>query len=112
MRRSIGLAVLMVAATASWAAAPPGQPRALTAEEEKEVAALEARLGRHAAAGEFEEAAKVAGQVAAYRRQRQGAGHWQAVDAAFGVEAWRRLGTIPAGARAEAARARGLRRDG
>src|SRR5262245_1469341 len=106
MRRSIGLTVLMLGATAGWAAAPPGQPRNLTAEEENEVAALDARLARHGDAGEFEQAAKVAAQIAAYRQQRQGAAHWQAIDARFAVDGWRRLIAVPGKDRPEVVRAR------
>src|SRR5262245_21633424 len=105
MRRSIGVAVLMLAATVGWAAAPPGQPRNLTAEEEKEVAALDARLGRHFNAGEFEQGAKLAAQIASYRKQRQGAAHWQAIDARFAVDEWRRLIAVPGKDRSEVGRA-------
>src|SRR5262245_34157883 len=105
MRRSIAVAVLMLAATAGWGAAPPGQPRNLTAEEQKEVAALEARLGRHVGAGEFEQAAKVAAQIASYRKQRQGAAHWQAINARFAADDWRRLAAVPGKDRSEVLRA-------
>src|SRR5262245_55028529 len=93
MRPGIGLVVLVLVATA-WGAAPPGQPRTLTAQELKELDALLTRLGRHTAAGEFEQAAKMAQQVEEYRRQRQGAAHWEAIDARFAVEQWRRLAAV------------------
>src|SRR5262245_32568138 len=106
MRRGIlALALALLAAAAAWGAAPPALPRALTAQEEKEVAALNARLNRHANAGEFEDAAKVAQQIADYRRQRQGARHWQAIDASVAVDGWRRLAAVPARDRAEVVRA-------
>src|SRR5262245_24384197 len=105
MRRSIGVAVLMLAATVGWAAAPPGQPRNLTAEEAKEVAALDARRGRHFNAGEFEQGAKVAAQISSYRKQRQGAAHWQAIEARFTADDWRRLAAVPGKDRSEVVRA-------
>jgi hypothetical protein len=71
MRLSIVILCLL-AALSAWAAAPPAQPRNLTPQEEKELAALSARLNRHDDAGEFEQSAKVAQQIAQYRRQRQG----------------------------------------
>src|SRR5262245_27876715 len=112
MRCGIGLLGLVALAMAAWSAAPPAQPRALTDEEQKEVAALVTRQGRHVGAGEFEQAAKVAEQIAAYRRQRQGAGHWQAIDARFQVEEWKRLAAVPVKDRAEVLRARRLNRKG
>jgi hypothetical protein len=104
MQRGIGLVLLFGAATA-WAAAPPAQPRALTAEEQKEVAALDVRLSRHGDAGEFEQAAKVAAQIAVYRKQRQGAAHWQAIEARFAVDGWRQLIAVPGKDRPEVVRA-------
>src|SRR5262245_59694915 len=111
MRHSIGL-VLLFWATACWGAAPPGPPRNLTAEEEKEVAALVARLIRHGDAGEFEQAAKVAAQIATYRKQRQGAAHWQAIEARFAVDEWHRLIAVPGKDRSEVLRARTLSSQG
>jgi hypothetical protein len=68
-----GVTAVLLALTATvWGAAPPAQPRNLTPQEEKEVAALIARRDRHAEAREFEQSAKVAQQIAQYRRQRQG----------------------------------------
>jgi hypothetical protein len=73
--------VLVAVANVGWAAAPPGKTRELTAQEQKEVAALVARWNEHADSGAFEQAAKVAEQIADYRRAHQGARHWQAIDA-------------------------------
>src|SRR5262245_58436609 len=111
MRRSIGVAVLFWVAPA-WGAAPPGQPRNLTEEEAKEVAALDARVSRHFNAGEFEQAAKVAAQISVYRKQRQGAAHWQAIDARVTADDWRRLAAVPGKDRSEVVRASTLRSQG
>src|SRR5262245_7655512 len=106
------LALSGLGALGLFAAAPPPQPRHLTPQEEKEVAALIARRGRHGEAGEFEQSAKVAQQIADYRRERQGAAHWQTIDARFEVDDWRRRVTMPAKDRAEMVRARTLTGDG
>lgn len=81
MRRGIG-AVVTLALAAAWGAAPPAKWRDRTEEEEGEGAAWRARLDRHAEAGGFEEGGKLAERIAAYRRERQGSAHWQAVDRA------------------------------
>jgi tetratricopeptide (TPR) repeat protein len=104
MHRLIGLAVL-AGATAVWGAAPPVKWRALTAEEKKQVAAFEARVTRHQSAGEFEEAAKVAERIAKYRGERQGESHWEAAEARWEADRWRRRTTVPARDRAELLRA-------
>src|SRR5262245_288854 len=111
MRRCIGLVLLFGAAT-GWAAAPPGKPRALTAQEEKEVAALRTKLVAHALANEFEQAARVAEQIASYRRQHQGGGHLEAINARLDAEDWRRLVAVPVKDRAEVVRARKLNGEG
>src|SRR5262245_15460531 len=77
MRRLAVVAVLV--AQGVFAAAPPLWLRPLTAEEQKEIAAWQQRLERHVAAGEFAEAARLAGQIAAYREKRQGAWHWRVI---------------------------------
>src|SRR5262245_29269422 len=110
MRGCTGL-VLFLAATA-WGAAPPAQPRDLTEQEKKEVAALQARGARHASVGEFEQAAKVSQQIVDYRRDRQGARHHQAIDARFVLERWRRLARVPTKDRAEVLRAGRLHEEG
>jgi CHAT domain-containing protein/Tfp pilus assembly protein PilF len=112
MRCGISLALGLMLAFCLWAAAPPTLPRALTAQEEKELAALYARRDRHDEAREFEQSAKVAQQIAQYRRERQGAGHWQASDARFDVDYWRRLAAVPAKDRAEVVRAVKLNDEG
>ncbi len=61
-----GVLVLLVVATAN-AAAPPALPRNLTDQEQKEIAALQARLERHGSAGRFEQAARLAAKIAALR---------------------------------------------
>lgn len=105
-RRQVG--VVLLTAVAAQAAAPPPLWRELTVQEKKEVEALEERLHRHAAAGEFEQAAQVAEKIAAYRSGRQGAEHWEAIEARFEVEEWQRLARVPAQARPSVLRARDL----
>src|SRR5262245_54374585 len=112
MRWGIGRVVLVALAVAAWGAAPRARPRALTEEEAKEAAALTGRVIRHGIDGELEQAVKLAEQIAAYRRQRQGAGHWQAINARFAVQEWRRLVAVPAKARTEFLRARTLNNEG
>src|SRR5690348_16048298 len=77
------------------AAAPPALTRELTAIEQKNVAALQARLNRHYGAGELEQAARLAEQIAVVRARLQGAGHWQAIDARFAAGSWQRLAKVP-----------------
>jgi len=111
MRQPI-LALALVLVGSLWAAAPPALPRALTAQEQKEVDALLAKGTRHANAGEFEQATKVAQQIADYQRARQGARHWQAIDARFAVEDWKLMAAVAAKDRAEVLRARSINRQG
>src|ERR1041384_6523661 len=112
-RPALGLLLgLLAAPPLPPAAPPPARPRALTAQEQLEVARVEARLQRHANAGEFEEAARLAGQVAQLRRQRQGARHWQAIDARFALEEWQRRAKVPPRDRATVVRAVTLHGEG
>jgi CHAT domain-containing protein/Tfp pilus assembly protein PilF len=83
-------------------------PRNLTAQEHKEVRALETRLEGDAAEGKFAEAARLAEQVAGLRAQRQGARHWQAINARFKIADWQRFAKVPAADRAAIVQARGL----
>jgi hypothetical protein len=92
--RSLAAMMLIAAANLGWAAAPPGQTRDLTEQEQKEVAALDARFIKLTGDGEFEQAVKVLEKIADYRRTRQGARHWQAIDVRFTIEDWRRLATV------------------
>jgi tetratricopeptide (TPR) repeat protein len=112
MRSLLASAGLLFTAVVAWSAAPPPLPRNLTAQQEKEVDALDARLERHAAAGQFVQAARLAEQIVAYRERRQGARHWQVIDARLDVEDWRCLSTVPALDRAEVVRARALASEG
>jgi tetratricopeptide (TPR) repeat protein len=54
----------------------------------------------------------VAEQIAQYRRARQGARHWQSIDARFEVEEWQRLAAVPLKDRAEVGRALTLNSEG
>src|SRR5262245_23428750 len=108
MRRALMILLLAPLGVTARAAAPPLTWRALTAEEAKHVAALEARATRHAAAGEFEEAAALAEQMASFQAQRQGRRHWQAIDARLVAQGWRGLAAVPVKDRTEVLRARAL----
>src|ERR1700677_1966402 len=110
--RWLSAMVLGAAANVGWGAAPPGQTRDLTAAEQKEVAALEARLSKHASDGAFEQAAKVAQQIADYRRSHQGSRHWQAIDARFAIEEWKRLAAVAVKDRGEVMRGWSLNLEG
>jgi tetratricopeptide (TPR) repeat protein len=95
-------------AASAWSAAPPAKWRALTADEQKVVDAFNERLIDHLAAGEFEQIVNVAEQVVAYRQRRQGAAHWQVIDARFEAQRWQRLVPVRAKDSPELARAMGL----
>ena len=110
--RWLSAMVLVAAANVGWAAAPPGKTRDLTAQEQKEVAALVARLGKHVNDGAFEQAANAAQQIAEYRRAHQGSRHWQAIDARLAIEEWKRLAAVAVKDRAEVLRARRLNQAG
>ncbi len=110
--RLLSALVLVAAANVGWAAAPPARTRDLTAAEQKEVAALAARLGKHASDGAFEQAAKVAQQIADYRRARQGVRHWQAINARFAIEEWKWLAAVAVKVRPDVLRARRLNQVG
>jgi tetratricopeptide (TPR) repeat protein len=107
MRRlPASVVVLLVTMSVASGVAPPPLPRNLTAQEQKEVDALEARLQRHVAAGQFEQAAQLAEQIVAFRKHRQGAGHWETTDARFEVATWQSLARVPEGDRAAVVRAK------
>src|SRR4051812_43683507 len=98
MRRlQAGVLVLLATTLAASGAAPPPLPRNLTEQEQKEVDTLHAWMERHVMAGEFEQAVQPLEQVAALRAQRQGARHWQVIDARFAVPYWRLLTKVPEG---------------
>ena len=91
---------------AAWLSAqPPAHGRSLTPEEQKEVARLTGEVGSHALAGRFEDAVAVAKRVVEYRQARQGANHWQVLDARLLVEQWQRLALVPARNRTTVGRA-------
>jgi len=90
-----GLLGVLLAAVVADAAAPPPRLRNLTAEQEKEVRALQIRLAHAAAAGQFAEAARLAEQRAQVRTRWQGKGHWQAINARFEMMAWQHLAKLP-----------------
>ena len=102
-RLLLGLWLALIAA--AQGVAPPQRGRSLTAEEEKEVDRLERQLYRFVESERFEEAARMARQVADYRAQRQGTGHWEVSDARQEVERWQRLTPVPAKDRVEVVRA-------
>src|SRR5579859_4006567 len=104
--------LLVVAVSAARAVAPPAQPRDLTAREQKEVAVLQARLDRHATAGQFAEAARLAEQIASFRAHRQGARHWQAIDERFRVATWQQLAKVAPTNRPAVVAARALQMQG
>jgi hypothetical protein len=99
VRLGLGLAVLALglcwARGATNTAAPSARPRALTAAEAKEVAALDRRLSAAVDAGRFEEAARLAGQVVALREKAQGKRHREVVNGRLAVERWERLARVP-----------------
>ena len=97
--------LLLVLTTGMLLAEPPKQGRELTAEENKEVERLEAEKSRHQVAGRFEDAVQVAKRLADYRAQRQGASHWQVIDAGQEVECLQRLTRVAAKDRAAVGRA-------
>jgi tetratricopeptide (TPR) repeat protein len=97
--------VLLVVVAEGGPAAPPEQGRNLTAVEQQELDRLQGLLNRHVGAGRFEEAARVEQQMVSYRAERQGAGHWQVIDARLEGERWQWLSKVPAKDRAEVVRA-------
>jgi tetratricopeptide (TPR) repeat protein len=107
MRRfQAAVLVLLHWGLSAQAAAPPALSRNLTAQEQEEVSTLQERVDRLAAAGEFAEAARLVDKMAAFRAERQGARHWQAINARFDAAAWQLLTRIPAGDRPAFLRAR------
>jgi tetratricopeptide (TPR) repeat protein len=110
--RRLPAGVLLLAALAASGAAPPPPPRGLTAEEQKAVDALQAQLDRHAVVGQFEQAARLAGQIATFRAHHQGARHWQASNARFEAADWQRLVRVPQSDRPAVVRARALNGEG
>jgi CHAT domain-containing protein/tetratricopeptide (TPR) repeat protein len=106
MRRALaGAVVLLLGPLVAPAAAPPAPPRNLTALEQKEVDGLQARLYRHFSAGELEQAARLAEQMAALRARAQGPRHWQAIDARFEAAWYQQVVKVPPGDRPGVVRA-------
>src|SRR5262249_19053629 len=72
---------------------------------QKEVARLNTEAMRRIFAGRFQDAAKVLKQVMDYRAARQGAKHWQVIDAGLHAERWQRLTAVAAKDRPDVGRA-------
>jgi tetratricopeptide (TPR) repeat protein len=87
----LGGSVLAVSAVAEGAGRekPPWQ-RLLRGFDAFQAELLEARVTALRQAGKFQEALKIAEELARLRQDRQGQEHWQAVNARFDVEAIRR----------------------
>jgi tetratricopeptide (TPR) repeat protein len=100
--------VLVLGGLQVQAAAPPAMPRHLTAQEQKELRVLQVRRDQLAAAGEFDQAARLAEQVVLLRERLQGARHWQAIDARLGLAGWQALAKVPKSDRPAIMRARRL----
>jgi tetratricopeptide (TPR) repeat protein len=75
-------------------AAPPSPTGKLTAEQAGKLEQLGEDLTKAAYAGRMVEALRLAEQVEALRSRWQGARHWQALDARYEVEAWRRASVV------------------
>jgi tetratricopeptide (TPR) repeat protein len=110
MRAAWGLVLLGMAVVQG--AAPPARTRELTAQEQKHVAALQNRLHERSRAGKFEEAARLALQIAGYRLARQGKRHHETIDAYLEVERWQRWCRVAKKDREEGARAQRLEAEG
>jgi tetratricopeptide (TPR) repeat protein len=77
-------------------------------EDAKRAADLEKQVAELEAAGKFAEAVQPAEALRALRQRVQGAGHWQAADAARQVETLRRVAGLPAGPQRRLAEVPGL----
>ena len=75
--------------------------RTLTGTDAQQVQALEKQVYELMRAGKFVEALAPAREVAALRESVQGAGHWQADDAARRVRTLMQVAALPDGDRAE-----------
>jgi tetratricopeptide (TPR) repeat protein len=92
---ALGVGLLLVL-TPIMSAKPAEQGRPLTAEEQKEADRLKAETDGHVLAARFEEAVQAAMRLVDYRAKRQGAKHWQVIDARLQVERCQRLGAVAA----------------
>jgi tetratricopeptide (TPR) repeat protein len=107
MKTLRGLLLGVMLAQSVSGAEPPA--RNLTEKEQQEVQALQQQIDRHLLAREFEEAVKVAQRIVDYRSERQGAGHWQVIDARLALQRWQPLTKVPAAERPQVVQAlRGL----
>ncbi len=73
------------------AAAPPLPARAPNPTEQDRIKALRGRLYADALAGRFEQAARLARDIARLREDIQGRRHWESIDARFAAQKWQRL---------------------
>jgi tetratricopeptide (TPR) repeat protein len=90
-----GLAVLALGLRGVEAAAPPARPRSLTAVEAWLVQVVQGQTNAAASAGRFEEAVRLARQVAALREKALGKRHWRLLDDRLEVERYERLVRAP-----------------
>src|SRR5262245_49403353 len=81
-------------ATAPW-------QRLLTGEDAKRVADMEAKLAKLQEAGSLPEAVAVARAILEVRTQRQGADHWQTVDARWQLKTLQNIENLPVTAQKE-----------
>src|SRR5579862_3735068 len=105
-RQQSGLVVLVLAlailvALQALAVGPPPLWRPLNEQEQKVVAKWRAQFGHHIAKGEFEEAVRLAKQIAEYRNHKQGKRHYEAINARLDVDYWQRLCQVAKKDRAE-----------
>src|SRR5687768_8505679 len=85
-------ALIGLMASMAMAAAPPvSGPVRLTAEQDREIAVLMVKQSQAEEKGRFEEAVRLAREIATLRARWQGPRHWETTDANFTAEKWQRL---------------------
>jgi tetratricopeptide (TPR) repeat protein len=94
---------LVLSADAGRGAAPPVPSGRLDALQQKRLDALQTQQNESAVAGRFTDCLRLAREIAVLRERWQGARHWQAVDARFALQRWRRLAGLPEQARKQLA---------